>query len=139
LIAAVGTGGANVVLDRVHLENNVFGLKVDSTFGTGNGAHIVIRDSVVSGNAGDGILAVSAPGKAPAFVVAEHSSVLNNAGVGIHADGPRATIILNDDTISRNGTGISAVNSGQIISFGNNKNFNNIGPEGAPTGLFSQM
>jgi len=26
-----------------------------------------------------------------------------------------------------------------LISYGNNKNNNNIGPEGAPTGLYSQM
>jgi len=31
------------------------------------------------------------------------------------------------------------INSGQLISYGNNKNNTNIGAEGAPTGLFSQM
>ena len=138
-IAPQGAGSANVVLNRIYLENNVRGLWVDGTGGTGNGAHVVIRDSVLSGNAGDGILAISASGKAPAFVVVEHSSMLNNSGTGIRADGPRATILLNDNTITRNAAGISAINSGQIISFGNNKNFNNFGPEGAPTGFFSQM
>ena len=54
-------------------------------------------------------------------------------------NGPRATIVLGDDTVTRNGAGISAVNCGQLISFGNNKNFNNIGAEGAPTGSFTQM
>jgi len=51
----------------------------------------------------------------------------------------RATILLNDNTITRNGTGISATNSGQLISYGNNKNNDNLGPEGAPTGLFGPM
>jgi len=133
------TTAVSVVIDRVHLENNVVGLLVDGTAGTGNGAHVIVRDSVISGNASDGIRAVSASGKAPAFIVVERSSSVNNGGIGINANGPHATIVLNDDTISRNGTGIAAVNSGQIISFGNNKNFNNIGAEGAPTGLFSQM
>src|SRR5262249_41942373 len=51
LIQPTGGGGnANVVLDRVHLENNVIGLIVDGAGGTGNGAHVVVRDSVVSGN-----------------------------------------------------------------------------------------
>ena len=127
------------MLDRVHLENNVVGILIDGTQTTGNGTHLVVRDSVVSGNASHGIQAFTTPGQSAAFAVIEHSSVLNNAGTGILANGPGATIILNDDTISRNGTGISAVNSGQIISFGNNKNFNNIGPEGTPTGFFSQM
>src|SRR5262249_30458322 len=139
LVQPAGSGSANVVLDRVHLENNVLGLLVDGSHGTGNGAHVIIRDSVVSGNAGDGIRAVSTPGTAPAFLVVEHSSVVNNVGVGISANGPRATMLLNDNTITRNGTGISAINSGQLISYGNNKNNNNIGAEGAPTGFYSQM
>ena len=139
VIQPPGTGSAAVVLDRTHLENNVVGLLVDGSASTGNGVHLVLRDSVVSGNASDGVRALTASGHAPAFLVVEHSSTVNNAGAGILANGPHATIILNDDTITRNATGMSAVNGGQIISFGNNKNFNNLGPEGAPTGLFSQM
>ena len=134
-----GAAGVDAVLDRVHLENNVIGLWADGFNGTGIGVHVVLRDSVVSGNVGDGIWAHSAPGKSPAFVVIDHTASVGNAGNGVLADGPRAIVVLNDDTISRNGTGISAINNGQIISFGNNKNFNNVGPEGAPTGFFSQM
>ena len=137
-----GTGGnAHLVLDRAHLENNVIALSVNASNGTpsGIGVHVIIRDSVVSGNAVDGILALTTAGKAPAFIVVDRTSVVDNAGTGIHADGPRATMVLNDNVISRNGTGISALNGGQLISFGNNKNFNNIGPEGAPTGFFSPM
>ena len=131
---------ANVVLDRVHLENNVRGLWVDGTGTTaGNGSHVLLRDSVSTGNAGDGVLATSAAGKVPAFIVVERSTVMNNAGTGLHADGGHAVILVSDTTISRNGTGVSATNSGQLISYGNNRNNNNIGPEGAPTGFFSQM
>jgi len=139
LIETAGPVSANVVLDRVHLENNVIGLFVTGAAGTGNGAHVVIRDSVVSDNASDGIQAVTVAGKAPAFIVVEHTTVVNNAGTGILANGPRATMLLNDNTITRNGAGISAINSGQLISFGNNRNANNVGAEGAPTGFFSQM
>ena len=139
LITKIQGGSGSVVLDRVHLENNVVGVFVDGSSGTGNGFHVVIRDSVVSGNASDGILAKSADGKAPAFVVVERTSAVNNGGVGVHADGPHATILLNDNTITRNGTGISAGNGGQLISYGNNRNNNNVGPEGVPTGLFSLM
>ena len=85
------------------------------------------------------ILVRTEPGQSPAYIIVEHTTIVNNAGNGIKADGPWAMAILNEDTIARNGTGISVVNSGQIISFGNNKNFNNLGPEGSPTGFFSQM
>jgi len=133
------TGSANVVLDRVHLENNVIGLYVSGANPTGNGVHVAIRDSVVSGNAGDGIQAFSQPGRAPAFIVVEHTSVLNNGGNGLMANGPHATMLLNDDTVARNGVGISAINSGQLISYGNNKVNNNIGPDGVPSGSYSPI
>jgi len=132
-------GSANVVLDRVRLENNVRGLWVDGSASSGAGSHVIIRDSVVSGNAADGILATSGPGQAPSFIVVEQTSSVNNAGTGIRADGARATILLDGNSIKRNGAGLSATNSGQLISYGNNKNNTNVGPEGAPTGFFSQM
>src|SRR5262249_5476625 len=140
-IAATGSGttGINVVLDRVHLENNVVGLRADGSFGTGNGVHLLIRDSVVSGNASNGIEALSAPGKAPAFIIVEHTSSVNNGGTGILANGPRATILLDGNVVGRNGVGISAVNSGQLISYGNNKVNNNLGADGAPTGSYSPI
>ena len=132
-------GGANVVLDRIHLENNVVGLLVDGRNTTGNGSHVVIRDSVVSGNASDGIQAISLPGKASAFIVVEHTTSVNNGGNGIFANGPRATMLLDDNVVARNGVGISAVSSGQLISYGNNKVNNNVGADGVPTGIYSPI
>jgi len=135
-IVPSGSGSANAVLDRVHLENNVRGLWVDGSQSTGNGAHVVVRDSVVSGNAGDGILATSAPGQAPAFIVVERTAAVNNTGTGIRASGPRATMLLHENTVARNLVGISATASGQLISYGNNKVNNNFGPDGTPTGTY---
>src|SRR5262249_19583397 len=87
-------GRATVVLDRLHLENNAVGLLVDGPRVAGNGAHVVIRDSVVSGNALDGIRAFSLSGNAPAFLVVERTAAVSNGGTGIVADGPRATMLL---------------------------------------------
>jgi len=128
-----------VALDRVHLENNVRGLWVDGSQSSLGGARVVIRDSMVSGNAGDGILASTTAGNAPAFIVVEHTTVMNGAATGIHADGPGATMLLNDDTVTGNAIGIGAVNGGQLISYGNNKVNNNLGPDGAPTGSYSPL
>ena len=131
-----GSGSANVVLDRVHLENNVDGLRIDGTLASaGNGAHVVVRESVMSGNAANGIRAVTAAGKPPAFAIVERSSMVNNLANGILADGPGATLLLKDSTVSRNNVGISTVNSGQLISYRNNRINNNIGPDGTPTSL----
>jgi len=139
LIQPTHTDSATVVLDRVHLENNVIGLFVDGSQGTGNGAHVVIRDSVVSGNASDGIRAFSMPGRAPAFLVVDHTSSIDNNGTGILANGPRATILLRTNFVTRNGVGISAVNTGQLISYGDNGVNNNLGVDGVPTGSYSPI
>jgi len=137
-IAVIGSASVNVVLDRVHVENNVRGIFVNYNLvtPTGNGSHVVLRDSVVSGNAGDGIVAKTIAGRAPAFVVVERTSSVNNAGTGILADGPGATMLLDDDTVVRNAVGISAVNGGQLISYGNNRVNNNLGADGTPTGNY---
>jgi len=64
---------------------------------------------------------------------------VNNAGTGIRADGPGATMLLNNTFVTRNAAGIATANSGQLISYGNNKVNNNIGPDGAPTGSYSPL
>ena len=139
ILPQVGSGGTSVVLERVHVENNVVGVRVVSSNNTANGAHVVIRDSVISGNVLDGIEAVTLPGKAAAFIVVERTASVNNGGTGILADGPGATILLDDNTVARNGVGINAVNGGQLISYGNNKVNNNVGPDGVPTGSYSPI
>jgi len=139
ILVEAGAPNYKIVLNRVQLENNVFGLKADGHFTSGGTMRIVMRDSVVSGNAGGGIIATTSAGAAGVLFFVERSSFVNNAGAGILASGPRATILLDGNVITGNGTGISAVNSGQLISYGNNKNNNNLGPEGAPTGFFNQM
>ena len=129
----------NVVLDRVHLENNVRGLWVDGSHATGTGIHVILRDSVVSGNAGEGILATSAPNQAAAFIVVERTSAVNNGGTGILANGPHATMLLKENMVTRNAVGINAVNGGQLISYGNNSVNNNLGLDGVPTGSYSPI
>ena len=139
VVAPQSAGTVNAVLDRVHLENNIDGLRIDGTlgFGGGIGSHVIVRDSVLSGNAGSGIHALTG-GHAAAFAVVTRSSMVNNKQNGILADGARATLLLNDSTVTRNSTGINTINSGQLISYGNNRINNNIGPDGTPTGLFTQ-
>ena len=111
--------------------------RIDGVVTSGAGSHVVVRDSVMSGNAANGIHALTRPGAPPAFAVVERSSIVNNAGSGILADGPGATVLLSDSTITRNGTGVTTVNGGQLFSYGNNRNNNNLGAEGTATGFFS--
>jgi len=125
------------VLDRVHLENNVDGILIVGYVTTGAGSHVVVRDSVMAGNVGSGIHAVTLAGKSPAFVFVERSSMVRNGASGILADGPGATVLLRQSAITRNGAGVTTANGGQLISFGDNANANNLGPEGVATGFRS--
>jgi len=135
-VTNVNGGSPRMVLDRVHLENNVDGLLIVGNFGA-RGVRVIVRDSVISGNAANGIHAFTQPEEAPAFAVVERSSMVNNRQNGILADGPGATILLDDSTVARNSVGISAVNSGQLISYRNNRINNNVGPDGAPTSFLA--
>ena len=65
--ASAGSAGILAVLNRVEVEGNPgFGIKFDGTGGTGL-VNMTVRDSVVAGNAGNGIWATSPTGElAPA-------------------------------------------------------------------------
>ena len=139
LLEPQGTSTVKLVLDRVHLENNVVGIRITGFPTIGDGARAVMRDSVVSGNASHGIQAFTSGNHGAAFITVERSLVTDNAGTGVLANGPRARAILGDTTIFRNGTGVSAVGGGQVNSFGNNRNNNNIGAEGVATNSLAQF
>src|SRR5262249_52857351 len=119
-IDSIVGSSTDAVLDRVHLENNVNGLGLNVCCGLTAQNHVTVRDSVVSGNASDGIVATTS-GAGTALYVVERTSVLNNGGTGILATGGHATVLLSDNAVARNGTGMGAVNGGQLISYGNNK------------------
>ena len=129
-ISANNGGGADAVLDRLRLENNVIGLQVDNFGGAGGaGTHVVLRDSVLSGNASHGIRGTATSGSS-SFLFVKNTASVNNAGTGIVADGSgsvHGTILLSNNTVSRNGTGVSAVNGGGLWSYGNNNIDNNVG------------
>jgi hypothetical protein len=124
--AAVGTG-ARVTLDRVQILNNVLGFKAD---GIGNsGSLSTIRSSTIASNNTAGVHAVS--GTASHINVIS-TSVVNNGGVGVIADGASAFVRLNDASISANNLGITALNGGVLESFGNNQIRGNIAGNGTP-------
>jgi hypothetical protein len=113
-----GSASAVVVLDRVILDRNVIGVSVDGTHSTGAGAHVIIRDSVLMRSAMEGILARSAPGRAPISVIFERSASVDNFGSGVLADGPRTMVLLRDSIATGNETAFSVVNFSQLVSFG---------------------
>jgi hypothetical protein len=147
-------GSAKVVLDRVQIENNGHGIEVDGGFTRAGrievlsgppgmvpppGVHVIVRESVVAGNSGNGINAVSTSltadmGTATSITI-DHSSVVNNQ-LGVGVDGARATLRLSDSTVAGNETGLSSTNLGHLdYSKNNSISGNDVNITEPPSGL----
>jgi len=131
-------GSARAVFDRVHVENNVIGIKVDGSASRGNGFHVTVRDSVVSGNFGTGIWSARfgtfGSGSSPTVVLVDRTTVVNNAGAGVLADG-LGVVLLSNSTVEYNATGASAANGGRLFTYQNNVIDNNIGEDLSPAAI----
>jgi hypothetical protein len=133
LIQPTGVGSAKVILERVQVEGNVLGLKVDGTNSTGtSGNSLVVRDSVVSGNSQTGISVTVPPGGQGSNIFVDHTAVLANGTIGILASGAATAILVSNSTITLNGTGIATQAGGSVFSYKNN-NLNNNGTDGTFT------
>jgi hypothetical protein len=132
IIQPVGSGSAQVVLNRVQVENNFQGILADGTGSTGV-ILVEVRDSVVAGNLGHGIAAISSAGHSPTGVIVDRTSSAFNAASGILAQG--AAVHLGNSTVTGNATGLN-VAGGQILSYQNNQTSGNFN-DGAPTGVLT--
>ena len=130
LIQPTGSGSAKVSIDRVRLENNVFGLKADGNGSTG-GIQVALRDTVAAGNSFSGFTAITSGGGAKVDLALDHSASVHNGTTGVAAGGATATVRISNTTVTGNGTGLLAVNSGVIASYSNNQVDGNT-TDGAP-------
>jgi hypothetical protein len=127
-IAVRNAGAANVFVSmhRTTLtQNSGFGLRAD---GGGGAAAILtaVSDSLVAGN-GTGVSGVGGP-SAGVIVQITRSSVVNNvtAGAQSNGSGGSATIALSNTLVSGNGTGLSSVGGGSLLTYKNNSVNGNI-------------
>jgi hypothetical protein len=110
--------GANVTaigsIKNVQLQNNQFGLRVEDN------SRIASVDTVASGNAGSGFIAVS--NAAAVSLNLDRCTAVGNA-FGIKADNPAANVRFGNCMIAGNGTGISTSLGGHTTTFtGSNSN-----------------
>jgi hypothetical protein len=111
-------GSARVVLNRVTVEKNVFGIAVDGSSSTG-GINMTIADSVLAGNVNDGVVATTPSGGAPIGVYVKNTKSANN-GFGIRSLGPNVTVRVDGSSVIGNVTGLSFSGGGALQSYGNN-------------------
>jgi hypothetical protein len=111
-------GSAQVVLNRVSVDKNIFGIVADGSGSTG-GINMTITDSVSSGNLNDGIIATTSSGHAPIGVLVTNSKSANN-GFGIRSLGPGVTVRVDGSKVVGNSTGLGLSGGGALLSAGNN-------------------
>ncbi|MBV8566649.1 MAG: hypothetical protein JO273_14445 [Methylobacteriaceae bacterium] len=113
---------SKIVLDRVELRNNFFGVKADGTMTTGGVINMTVRDSVSAGNASNGIVGTGNASGAAIVMMIDHSASSHNAaGFGVIADGPKTTIRLGGSSIAGNINGVGVSNGGVLQSYGTNQ------------------
>jgi parallel beta helix pectate lyase-like protein len=122
------SGVAAAVIDRVHANNNGFGVIADN--GAGIFVDVTVRDSVASGNTNIGLAARS--NRMPLRMMLNRVVASFNP-TGIQVFGAGATIWLGDSVVLANSTGLSIVNGGSLLSYGDSQ-VNGNGTDGTPSG-----
>jgi hypothetical protein len=112
-------GTAQVNLERVTVNGNAFGIAADGSNSTG-GINMTIADSMIGGNAQDGIIATTPSGGAPIGIMVKNTKSVNN-NFGIRSLGPNVTVRASNSTVTGNGTGLSFGGGGSLLTFGNNE------------------
>ena len=126
VITPRGNASANAFINRVQFENNSTGLYVDGKRSTGAAVNAIVRDSVVAGSQGSGVLAETAAGKASVSIFVDGVRAAFNSGSGIRAVGAAASgqgsalIRLNSSVVINNVVGVSTASQGRVESFKNN-------------------
>ena len=132
LVKGVSGVAANASLEKVRMERNSFGLRVE------NGGKATMHDSMATGNTGNGVLVFTAGIAAEANL--DNCVSTSNGTNGIKSEGSASTVRLSTSTITNNNAGLTSASGGAIVSFGNNRIAGNSpGGDGAPTQTVSQQ
>jgi hypothetical protein len=112
-------GSITATLDHVTITSNAGGgIKTDSTNGVVN---LDITDSEISNNAGNGINLVGGAGGQNMLNLAR-TVIARNGAVGLQANGTAAGALVDTTLFDTNASGATTVvNSGHILTYGNNR------------------
>jgi|ERR1700722_5816505 hypothetical protein len=119
LVAPTGSASVSISIDRSQIENNNGGgVKTNATSGAINAS---ISDSSLSFNADNGLIALGGAG-GQNMVNLSHDVIASNGQAGIETSGTNAAALV-DTTLLESNTGgaLSAVSSGRILTYQNNR------------------
>ena len=124
-----GSGTTRVSIDRVRMENDLFGVNI------ADNASATVSNSVATNNSNNGFVVASGGGLAEMNI--ESSTASNNGSAspngGLRATGPQGIIRISNVTVTDNFIALSTSGGGQILSYGNNR-FAGNGTDASPTG-----
>jgi hypothetical protein len=132
LIQPVQGASINVTLTNDVIVDNVLGVRADASLTTG-AITMTINNSTIASNAFAGVSAFTVGGSGTAQVEVTRTTIADNGGAAVNANGANAIIRLNQATISGNKTGIVTANTGVVSSAGNNLIIDNTNAGSAPT------
>lgn len=119
-VQPTGAGSAKVVLNRVQLENNRFGLLADSTLGSG-AITVAVNESTSVGNSGFAFSAVTAAGGGPAVGIFIKNTVVAHNNNALIANGASATLRIGNSLITGNSAVVLTQNGGTLTSYKDNQ------------------
>jgi hypothetical protein len=131
-VRPTGSGGAKVSVNRTQIENNTHGIRVDGQAASGT-VRVHVRDSVIAGNANNGVFAISNLGATSTFL--ERNGITGNQ-TGVESSAASSFMSIGGNTITQNlGIGMTCTaGCGGLQSFVNNNVFGNAGGDGATSG-----
>jgi hypothetical protein len=128
-------GSVRVTIERSRVEQNTYGVFANGMDSSGP-IVVQIHDSLVAGNAFNGISAfTAAPPKATTSITVDRTSSILNGQAGILAQGVRGVVLLGNSTVMSNGIGLSTADSGTIFSYQNNQLSGNASDGASPSVL----
>lgn len=131
-IRPAGTGIANVVLDRVTVAGNLRGIRVEG------GSNVTISNSSVIGSDNSGVVGQATAGDPRPIRLHIDSCVISNSGGTGAFSGLNSYMVMFGTLVTRNGTGLSAIDAGLISSLGHNRVYGNTS-DGAFTGTYGTL
>jgi hypothetical protein len=128
VVAPLGSVDTRVILSRVEMRDNVYGLDVNGAAGASGYVRVNGMDVVASGNAQNGVRVTGGGASASAFL--DRSMISSNGSYGVLASGGNANVILGRSTLVDNGAGLGSSAGGVLYTYGTNQ-VNANGADGA--------
>jgi hypothetical protein len=137
-IQPTGARAARATIRESQIDDNA-GPGIRLKPGPGATARATVRDSDIDANLNGVVADVGAGGTAIANVfrtgITDSGVDVAGSGVAVYADGANATVRIARNEIQHNERGLQALNSGKIVSAGDNDIVGNV-VNGAPTGTY---